>query len=102
MLESLYWLGGSVALLIAYVIVSNTLWLLFGSKVIQKLPGVNIKGFRGTLKIALMLFLSATGFLFWISKYLIMLIFLKSPKPKLSSEISQKIKWGARITKNKL
>jgi len=102
MLESLYWLGGSVALLIAYVIVSNTLWLLFGSKVIQKLPGVNIKGFRGTLKIALMLFLSATGFLFWISKYLITLILLKNPKPKLSNEISQKIKWGARITKNKL
>jgi hypothetical protein len=102
MLESLYWLGGSVALLIAYVIVSNTLWLLFGSKVIQKLPGVNIKGFRGTLKIALMLFLSATGFLFWISKYFVMLILLKNPKPKLSNEISQKIKWGARITKNKL
>mgnify|MGYP006102735277 FL=1 len=102
MLESLYWLGGSVALLIAYVIVSNTLWLLFGSKVIQKLPGVDIKGFRGTLKIALMLFLSATGFLFWISKYFVMLILLKNPKPKLSNEISQKIKWGARITKNKL
>ena len=102
MLESLYWLGGSVALLIAYVFVSNALWLLFGSKVIQKLPGVNIKGFRGTLKIALMLFLSATGFLFWISKYFVMLILLKNPKPKLSNEISQKIKWGARITKNKL
>ena len=102
MLESLYWLGGSVVLLIAYVIVSNTLWLLFGSKVIQKLPGVNIKGFRGTLKIALMLFLSAIGFLFWISKYLIMLMLLKNPKPKLSNEISQKIKWGARITNNKL
>ena len=102
MLEGLYWLGGSIALLIAYVIVSNTLWLLFGSRVIQKLPGVNIKGFRGTLKIALMLFLSATGFVFWISKYFSMMVLLKNPKPKLSNEISQKIKWGSKITKNKL
>jgi hypothetical protein len=102
MLEGLYWLGGSIALLIAYVIVSNTLWLLFGSTVIQKLPGVNIKGFRGTLKIALMLFLSVIGFIFWVIKYMFMLILLKNPKPKLATEISQKIKWGSRILINKL
>ena len=70
MLENLiFWIGGGLAIVIAYVIVSNTLWLLFGSTLLQRLPGVQIKGFRGTLKIAIMLFLSVTGFMFWIIKF---------------------------------
>ena len=102
MLESLYWLGGGIALVIAYVIVSNTIWLLFGSRLIQKLPGVNITGFRGTLKIALMLLMSIFGLGTWIFKYLITLILFKNPRPVISNEIAQKVKWASRITKNKL
>ena len=102
MLESLYWLGGGIALVIAYVIVSNTIWLLFGSRLIQKLPGVNITGFRGTLKIALMLLMSIFGLGTWIFKYLIALILFKNPRPVISNEIAQKVKWASRITKNKL
>ena len=102
MLESLYWLGGGIALVIAYVIVSNTIWLLFGSRLIQKLPGVNITGFRGTLKIALMLLMSIFGLGTWIFKYLIALILFKNPRPMISNEIAQKVKWASRITKNKL
>ena len=102
MLESLYWLGGGIALLIAYVIVSNTIWLLFGSRLIQKLPGVNITGFRGTLKIALMLLMTAFGLATWIFKYFIALMFFKKPRPMISNEIAQKLKWASRVTKNKL
>lgn len=36
-----------------YLIVSNLLWLLFGSRVLQSLPGVGMEGWRGTLKIAI-------------------------------------------------
>ena len=102
MLESLYWLGGGIALLIAYVIVSNTIWLLFGSRLIQKLPGVNITGFRGTLKIALMLLMSVFGLGTWIFKYLIALLLFKKVRPVISNEIAQKVKWASRVTKNKL
>ncbi|MDB4847185.1 hypothetical protein OAI02_01650 [Candidatus Pseudothioglobus singularis] len=102
MLESLYWLGGGIALLIAYVIVSNTIWLLFGSRLIQKLPGVNITGFRGTLKIALMLLMSVFGLGTWIFKYLIALLLFKKARPVISNEIAQKVKWASRVTKNKL
>jgi len=102
MLESLYWLGGGVALVIAYIIVSNTIWLFFGSTLIQKLPGVNIKGFRGTLKISLMLLMSVFGFATWIVKYFISLMLFKRPRPMISNEIAQKVKWASRVTKNKL
>ena len=102
MLESLYWLGGGIALLIAYAIVSNTIWLLFGSRLIQKLPGVNITGFRGTLKIALMLLMSVFGLGVWIFKYLIALLLFKKVRPVISNEIAQKVKWASRVTKNKL
>ena len=103
MLENLiFWIGGGLAIVIAYVIVSNTLWLLFGSTLLQRLPGVKIKGFRGTLKIAMMLFLSVTGFMFWVIKFFFMFTLRKNPKPKLTDEISRKIQWGAKLTKNKL
>ena len=98
----IFWIGGGLAIVIAYVIVSNTLWLLFGSTLLQRLPGVNIKGSRGTLKIAIMLFLSVTGFMFWVVKFFYMFTLRKNPKPKLTNEISRKIQWGAKLTKNKL
>ena len=63
------YIGGGLLVLIGYIIVSNTLWLIFGSKLLQSLPGVNIKGFTGTLKIAVMLVMSVIGFLYWAIKF---------------------------------
>lgn len=61
--------GGGLLILVSYIIISNTLWLLFGSKLIQSLPGVNISGAIGTLKIAILLVMSLTGIVVWIVKF---------------------------------
>jgi hypothetical protein len=91
------WLGGGLAVVILYVLISNTLWLLFGSRLLQFLPGVNINGFRGTLKIAVMLVLSVIGVFRWIVKYSSKLVARKDPTPILSEEISMSIRQGAKI-----
>jgi hypothetical protein len=58
--------GFGLFALLGYLIISNTLWLLFGSKLLQSLPGVNVRGSTGTLKIAILLIMTITGFLIWI------------------------------------
>jgi hypothetical protein len=58
----------SVLGIIVYVIVSNTLWLLFGSRLLQFLPGVNNKGINGTFRIAAMLLAACFGTLIWVVK----------------------------------
>ena len=63
------YLGGGILVIIGYVIVSNTLWLLFGSKILQSLPGVNIKGATGTLKIAILLLMTVIGSFVWFLKW---------------------------------
>ena len=95
--STISWIGGGIALAIIYIIVSNTLWLLFGSRVIQYLPGVNIKGLAGTLKIASMLVLSVIGTIIWIFKYILTTIKLEKTKPLLKNEISIMIQNGGRI-----
>lgn len=61
--------GGGLLIIVSYIIISNTLWLLFGSKLIQTLPGVNINGATGTLKIAILIVMSFTGIVVWIFKF---------------------------------
>ncbi len=63
------YIGGGFLAIVGYVIISNTLWLLFGSRLLQSLPGVNIKGATGTLRIIILLIMSLTGFLFWLFKW---------------------------------
>ncbi len=60
------YIGGGFLVIIGYIIVSNTLWLIFGSRLLQSLPGVKIKGNNGTLKIAVMLVMSLIGFCYWV------------------------------------
>lgn len=91
------WVGGGLALVIIYVVVSNTFWLLFGSRLAQSLPGVNISGFRGTVKIATMLVLSALGIIRWIVKYAFVMVTRRGELPTLSIEVSRTIKLGARL-----
>lgn len=65
-MEALKWIGGGFLALFVYVVVSNTLYMLIGARLLQLLPGVNIKGFRGTLKIGAMLFLALLAVGLWI------------------------------------
>jgi len=62
------WLGGGLLAVLAYVIVSNVAWLLIGSRLLQCLPGVDIKGFRGTVRLATMLLLTAVGTACWAGR----------------------------------
>lgn len=86
--------GGALAVVV-YLLVSNTLWLLLGSRVLQSLPGVNIRGFRGTLKIGAMLVLSLLGVFVWMLKWCVALVFFRKEKPVISNEIRKAIRFGA-------
>ena len=95
MLSDLFpWIGGGLLAIILYLIISNTLWLLFASRILQFLPGVNIKGFRGTLKLAFMIVLSGIGLLSWGVKYSFLIWSRKIGKPKIKTEIRNSIKMG--------
>jgi hypothetical protein len=95
------WIGGGIAAVFLYIIISNTFWLLFGSRILQSLPNVNIGGFRGTIKIATMLILSLFGFFIWILKYAFMLLARKSYRPVLSEEVRKTIQLGATVITRK-
>jgi hypothetical protein len=92
--EIFSWVGGGLALVLLYILFSNTLWLLFGSRLLQSLPGVDIKGIGGTFKIAAMLMLSAIGTLRWIFKYIASPIG-KKVKPIFKVEVGKTIQQGA-------
>lgn len=64
------YVGGGLLIVICYVIVSNTLWLILGAKALQLLPGVNDKSAKGTLKIMILIVMSVIGILFWVLKLL--------------------------------
>ena len=95
--------GGAVAVVL-YLLVSNTLWLLFGSRLLQSLPGVNINGFRGTLKIAAMLVFTLLGIFIWAAKLCAAVILFRKKKPDVRNEIRRAIGFGAtrlgRLDKN--
>ncbi len=63
------YIGGGLLAVISYIIISNTLWLIFGSRLLQSLPGVNIKGAKGTLRIAIMILMSFVGLIVWFFSY---------------------------------
>ena len=90
------WFGGGILILISYVIISNTLWLIFGAKILQALPGVNISGARGTLKIIIMLLMSGLGIFVWIILLIPRGIKLLSWK-SLKEDISASIKTGGKL-----
>lgn len=60
------YVGGGVLAIVSYVIISNTLWLLLGSKLLKSLPGVNAYGATSTFRIAAMLVMSFIGILMWL------------------------------------
>jgi hypothetical protein len=94
----LSWIGGGVFVVFMYVVVSNTLWLLLGSRFLQELPGVNVRGLRGTVKIAVMLVLSGVGTVVWTIQTMVCLL-LRRPRPSFLDVISRTIQHGARIVR---
>jgi hypothetical protein len=90
------YIGGGILVVIGYILLSNTFWLLFGSSILQKLPGVNIRGAKGTLKIALLIILSIIGFLKWVLSYPVN-VFRNQNKKNLKMYLSDSIK-SASIT----
>ncbi len=87
--EIFSWVVGGLALVLFYILVSNILWLLFGSRLLQCLPGVDIKGIGGTLKIATMLVLSVLGTLRWMFKYVYSSLIGKQTKPVLVMRLAR-------------
>jgi hypothetical protein len=92
----LSWVCGGVVLTLLYIIISNTLWLLLGSRLLQSLPGVHIRGIAGTFKIAAMLVLSVCGVMAWGCKYVVMSLTNRHPKPCIKDEVGRMIQRGAR------
>ena len=100
--NALSWFGGSILAVLVYLIVSNMLWLLFGSRLIQFLPGVNIKGFRGTIKIATMLIFSLFGAIRWLSQYILAFVIRSDRKPNFYQVVGETIQAGAKAIHNRL
>ncbi|MCB0537816.1 MAG: hypothetical protein KDE33_09830 [Bacteroidetes bacterium] len=92
----LKWLGGGFLVVFGYIIISNTLWLIFGAKVLQSLPGVNINGARGTIKIVMMLIMTVIGFLIWLLLLFPRLIKVVKWK-SIVNDISKSIEYGGRL-----
>lgn len=100
--NALSWFGSSILAVLVYLIVSNTLWLLLGSRLIQFLPGVNIKGFQGTIKIATMLILSLYGTIRWLYKYVLAYVIRRDMKPNFFQVVGETIQSGAKAVHSRL
>jgi hypothetical protein len=90
------WLGGGAIAVFAYLVVSNTLWLLLGSRLLQTLPGVNIRGIRGTIRIAAMLALTIFAVALWVLKRPACWLGATQLDRPLPSEIAMWVGSGAR------
>ncbi len=102
MLNSIFsWVGVGLTLAFLYILISNTLWLLFGSRLLQYLPGVDIKGITGTFKIATMLVLSALGTSVWAFKSIYLSLIGEKVKPGFKDEVGKIIQQGARIVESR-
>ena len=90
------YVGGGLLVILCYVIISNTFWLLVGARVLQFLPGVNDKSAKGTLKIVLLLLMSLIGIFWWLLKLIPTILGIVMYLP-LSKEISLAIQKAGRI-----
>lgn len=88
--------GWGLLAIVAYVVVSNTIYLLVGSRLLQALPGVNVRGARGTFKIAVWVVLAAAGVGMWLLR-LLPGAFGLVKAPTLPESVSRAIKGGAGV-----
>jgi len=85
------YLGAGILGLVIYFIVSNTLWLLLGSRLLQSFPGVGDKSLVGTLRIALMVIAVVVGILTWLFKKMLF------SKIGFLEQLSQNIQYTSRM-----
>ncbi|MDG5799220.1 hypothetical protein QA597_02465 [Marinilabiliaceae bacterium ANBcel2] len=90
------YIGGGFLIIVAYVIISNTLWLLIGAKALQFLPGVDDKSAKGTIRIVLMIIMCILGTVIWFLKLLPFCIGLIRYSP-ISNEMSLAIQHASKI-----
>lgn len=90
------WLVGGLGALVCYLLISNTLYLLIGARLLQCLPGVNVRGFTGTVRLAFLLFLSFVGFAVWSLRTAGRKLHLPIAKTSLGDEIGRFIRLAAR------
>ena len=85
------YVGGGILIVLGYIVISNSFWLILGSSIVQRLPGVYIKGAKGTLKIALLILLCMFGVVLWVIMLIINVFrsehLIKSLPEYLSSSI---------------
>lgn len=95
-MEAILW---GVLLVLGYIVISNTIYLLVGARVLQFLPGVNIRGFRGTVRLAFMLACAAIALATWLISWAISLCIRTRPPSKLTKYISAWVGRGARLSR---
>ena len=100
-MDIVQWIGSGILLVIAYVIISNSIYLLIGSRLLQSLPGVKIKGFAGTVRLALMLFIVALVVLSWPFWKMLEYLEIIKTKGTLADRIGVSIRFAsARLSRN--
>lgn len=93
----LQWIGWGAGAVVLYLVVSNTLYLLIGARLLQFLPGVNIKGFRGTIRLALLLVITIVATGWWMFKWPLVRIARREPTP-WRDELASRIRIVAKIS----
>jgi hypothetical protein len=91
------WIGWGVAAVALYLIVSNTFYLLVGARLLQFLPGVNIKGFQGTVRLSLLLVILVSVSIWWVCKRAFQLTMRRDRTP-WKDEIATGIKIVAKVS----
>lgn len=91
------WIGWGAGAVVLYLLVSNTLYLLVGARLLQFLPGVNVKGFRGTIRLALLLVITIVATAWWMFKWPLARLARREPTP-WRDELASRIHIVARIS----
>ena len=91
------WVTSGVIAVVIYLVISNTLYLLVGARLLQCLPGVNIRGFTGTLRLATLIILSVVGVVACSVKNIAYTMHLPVQKTSLKTEISKLIQIAAKF-----
>lgn len=77
---------------LAYAIVSNALWLLFGARVAQFLPGVEAKGIRGTFRLAAIFIMALVA----LARTLCLIPLRMANRKSMRNGIRDDLRWAMR------
>lgn len=91
------WIGWGAGAVALYLVVSNTLYLIIGARLLQLLPGVNVNGFRGTIRLALLLVITIAATAWWLFKWPLVRIARRQPTP-WRVELVSRICIAARVS----